>query len=54
MRLGSSGTVQLRCSGGNATLLGKKLTALRVASITDLTGADVSKVPTPRLAHAPR
>jgi hypothetical protein len=54
MHLGTTGTVQLKCSGGNATLLGKKLTALRVASVTDLTGADVSKVPAPRLAHAPR
>jgi hypothetical protein len=37
------GTIQLRCTGGFSTLFYKKLTAMRVASITNVTGIDVAK-----------
>jgi hypothetical protein len=40
---GGGGTIQLRCTGGTSTLYYKKLTAMRVASITNLTGIDVAK-----------
>lgn len=43
MNIGNAGTIQLRCSGGTSILYDKKLTALRVASATDLTGTDVAK-----------
>lgn len=43
IKLGSGGTVQLRCFGGESILYYKKLTAVRVASITDLAGIDVAK-----------
>jgi hypothetical protein len=45
---GNTGTVQLRCSGNSTDLYFKKLTAVRVASISNLTGADVAKVAAPR------
>jgi hypothetical protein len=37
------GTIQLRCVGGTSTLYYKKLTAMRVASITNVTGVNVAK-----------
>lgn len=46
--LGNPGTVQLRCSGSSATLYFKKLTALKVASVSNLTGQDVAKAPKPK------
>ena len=49
MHIGNTGTVQLRCSGDNATLYGKKLTAIRLASFSNLTGPDVAKVPMHRV-----
>ena len=48
LHLGSTGTVQLQCSGFSSTLYYKKLTAVRVASVADLTGADVAKTAHPR------
>ncbi len=47
MHVGQNGTVQLSCYGANANLYGKKLTAIKIASFSNLTGTDVSKV-----AHA--
>ncbi len=43
IKAGSAGTIQLRCYGGSADLAYKKLTAVRVAGFTDLTGPDVAK-----------
>jgi len=43
LSVGSTGTLQLRCYGGAANLYYKQLTAVKVASITNLTGADVAK-----------
>jgi hypothetical protein len=43
MRLGGEGTVSLRCFGSASTIYYKKLTAVKVASVTDLTGPDVAK-----------
>ena len=40
-------TVQLNCSGSNASVYYKKLSVTRVASVADLTGANVSLMPTP-------
>jgi hypothetical protein len=42
-------TVQLNCAGDGSTLDSKKLTATRVASVSDLTGVNVSKASLPRL-----
>jgi hypothetical protein len=47
LNVGTAGTIQLRCSGGNSTMYYKKLTAVKVASVADLTGADVAKAPLP-------
>jgi hypothetical protein len=41
--LNNAGTVQLRCFGSSSTLYNKRLTAVRVAGVADLTGADVAK-----------
>jgi hypothetical protein len=43
LHIGNTGTVQLRCSGSSASLYEKKLTAVKVASVSDITGADVAK-----------
>lgn len=43
VKLGGAGTVQLNCSGSTSSLDGKRLAATRIAGITDLTGANVSK-----------
>ena len=48
VHVGNTGTVQLKCYGANATLYGKKLTAIRVASFSNVTGADVAKVAQPK------
>jgi hypothetical protein len=53
LSVGSTGTLQLRCSGGNSTVYYKELTAVRVASIANLTGSDVAKAPAPK-ALAPQ
>jgi hypothetical protein len=50
VKLGSTGTVQLNCYGSSATVDGKRLAATRVAGIANLTGANVSKVPTHTIA----
>ena len=47
--LGHTGTVQMNCYGSDASLDDKKLTATRVASAVNLTGANVAKVPTQHL-----
>jgi hypothetical protein len=49
MHIGNAGTVQLKCYGDNASLYGKKLTAIRLASFSNLTGPDVAKVPEHRM-----
>jgi hypothetical protein len=54
LSIGSTGTVQLRCSGSAATLYYKKLTALKVASVSDVTGGDVAKAPQPHSVTPPR
>lgn len=46
--LNNTGTIQLNCYGSNADADAKVLTATRVASVSDLTGPSVSKVPAPR------
>ncbi len=43
--LGGTATVQLRCFGSSSGVYEKHLTALRVASFSNLTGPDVAKVP---------
>jgi hypothetical protein len=48
IRLAHTGTVQLNCLGSSAEADEKKLEATSVASVTDLTGANVAKVRTPR------
>lgn len=48
IHIGTTGTVQLRCSGSAATLYYKKLTAVRVAAVSNLTGADVAKAALPK------
>jgi hypothetical protein len=45
LSVGSTGTLQLRCYGFGSTLYYKQLTAVKVASITNLTGVDVAKAP---------
>jgi hypothetical protein len=46
-------TVQLNCSGANAAVYNKKLSVTRMASVTDLTGANVARTPLPhRIAPA--
>jgi hypothetical protein len=42
-------TIQLNCVGDSSSLDGKKLTATRVASVSNLTGVNVSKASLPRL-----
>jgi hypothetical protein len=46
INIGAAGPVQLKCYGGTSNLYDKKLTAVRVASITNLTGVDVAKAST--------
>jgi hypothetical protein len=46
--LNNTATVQLNCYSSDAYLYSKKLTALKVASATDLTGANVAKASTPK------
>ena len=46
VKLGSTGTIQLNCSGASSSMDGKKLAATRVAAFSNLTGVNVSKVPT--------
>jgi hypothetical protein len=46
--LNNTGTVQLNCYSGDAYVGSKKLTAIKVASTTDLTGANVAKAPMPK------
>jgi hypothetical protein len=46
LSIGSTGTLQLRCFGGSSNLYYKQLTAVKVASVTNLTGGDVSKTAT--------
>jgi hypothetical protein len=41
--VGATGTYQLNCSGSNANLIEKKLTAVKVASASSKTGPDVSR-----------
>jgi hypothetical protein len=48
VHLGHTGTIQVNCSGNVASADQKKLTATRVASVTNLTGANVAKAPMPR------
>jgi len=43
LHIGNTGTVQLRCLGSSATLYNKKLTAVKVASVSDITGGDVAR-----------
>jgi hypothetical protein len=50
LHVGNAGTVQLKCYGANATMYGKKLTAIRLASFSNATGADVAKAT--HTAHA--
>jgi len=47
VNVGTAGTVQLRCFGSSSNLYYKKLTAVKVASISNLTGADVAKAAKP-------
>jgi hypothetical protein len=47
VNVGTAGTVQLRCYGGTSALYYKKLTAVKVARISNLTGGDVAKAPKP-------
>jgi hypothetical protein len=44
LSVGTTGTVELRCYGYGTTLAFKKLTAVKVAAVSNLTGTDVSKV----------
>lgn len=48
VHLGNAGTVQLRCFGNTSTLAFKRMTAVRIASVSDLTGSDVAKSPVSR------
>jgi hypothetical protein len=50
VKLGSTGTIQLNCAGSSSSIDGKRLSATRVAAISNLTGANVSKAPTHTIA----
>jgi hypothetical protein len=47
MKLGHENVISLKCFGGTSTLYYKKLTAVKVATVTDLTGVDVAKAGKP-------
>lgn len=46
VKLGSAGTVQLNCVGSSSTIDGKRLSATRVAGLSNLIGSNVSKTAT--------
>jgi hypothetical protein len=54
VRVAHTGTVQLNCEGSGASADEKKLTATQVASVVNLTGANVAKVAAPHTVGARR
>jgi hypothetical protein len=48
LNVGNTGTLQLRCFGDASNAYYKQLTAVKVASVSNLTGGDVSKAPNVR------